>query len=94
MISSHWDSRVSALRNLRRYCLASSKLMEKVQKGLFFVLLALFNSSLCCYHRSECRRQIEQNTTFFKKNTTFETEALFTTIHRLAHNNKRSLYPA
>ena len=46
MISSHWDSRVSALRNLRRYCLASSKLMEKVQKGLFFVLLALFNSSL------------------------------------------------
>ena len=30
---------------------------------------------LCSYHRSECRRQIEQNTTFFKKNTTFETEA-------------------
>ena len=49
MISSHWDSRVSALRKLRRYCLASSKLMEKVQKGLFFVLLALFNSSLYGY---------------------------------------------
>ena len=65
MISSHWDSRVSALRNLRRYCLASSKLMEKVQKGLFFVLLALFNSSLRrCKSRDVKERSAPANRSF------------------------------
>ena len=32
--------------------------------------LELFARGLRYYHRSECRRKIEQNTTFFKKNTT------------------------